>query len=111
MANQPTIKKILGAAHAQNLLFPSAEENKCLIGYVNTANYLLFLLKQAEGQGLDNEQINKRSGFHINTIKIYMRVLVSLGYVTRSEASNRSPTGEGGLKAVWALKKQITKED
>lgn len=104
MANEPRIKKILTQAHAQKLLSPSSEENPCLLGTINTANSLLFLLQQAEGQGLDNEQIGKCSGLHINTIKMYMRALLFLGYVSRSEVENNK--GEGAHKAVWAIKQE-----
>jgi predicted ArsR family transcriptional regulator len=104
VADEPKIKEILTQAHAQNLLFPSSEDNTCLLATINTANHLLFLLSKAQGQGLDVEQISKRSQLHPNTCKVFLRVLVELGYVSRSEAANKSPIGAGGLKAVWHLK-------
>jgi len=107
MANQPKMKEILTQAHAQNLLSPSAEKNECLSRHINTANYLLFLLKESNGQGLDNEQFQKRSGLHINTIKVYLRCLNSLGYASRFESANRSPKKEGALKAVWFYKEHL----
>lgn len=104
MANEKKIKIVLSQAHDQNLIAPSSKENPCLLQTINTANSLLFLLEQSQGQGLDNEQLEKRSGLNLNTIKVYMRVLVVLGYVVRTEAANKSPIKAGGLKAVWHLK-------
>jgi hypothetical protein len=101
VANQIQIQQILSIAHNQRFIVPSSEDNPCFLGTINTANHLLFLLKQAEGHGLDNEQLAKRSGFHVNTIKVYMRALSLLGYVFRSESANRSPIKEGARKAVW----------
>jgi len=103
MAKQIEIQRILAQAHAQNLIVPSSEDNPCFLATINTANHFLFLLKQAEGQGLDNEQMSKRLGLHINTIKVYLRALYFLGYVSRSESPNRSSNGGGANKAVWSL--------
>lgn len=101
MANQRTIQRVLAEAHAQNLIFPSSTSNPCLLGIINTANNCLYLLEQSQGQGLDNEQLVTRSNLNLNTVKVYMRALASLGYISRTELNN--DRGQGAHKVVWAI--------
>ena len=103
MANQRTIQKVLAQAHAQNLIALSSINNSCLLEIINTANRLLFLLEQSQGQGLDNEQLACRSLLHVNTVKTYMRALANLGYISRSEVKN--DRGSGAHKIIWAISK------
>jgi hypothetical protein len=105
MANQTQAQIILPLAQKQGLLLPSKEFNPCLHASINSANLLLYYLAQAEGHGLDVEQIFKRSQLHPNTCKVFLRVLVDLGLVLRTTGKNRSFKGEGTAKAVWSYRK------
>jgi len=104
MADQTQAQIILPLAQKQGLLKPNKIFNPCFHASINSANLLLYYLAQAEGQGLDVQQISKRSELHPNTCKVFLRVLVELGYVSRLESPNKSPIGSGGLKAVWYIK-------
>jgi hypothetical protein len=104
MANQTQVQIILSLAQKQGFLLPSKVFNTCFHASINSANLLLYYLAQAEGQGFDLKQISKRSQLNPNTCKVFLRVLVDLGYVSRVESPNKSPIGAGKLKAVWFLK-------
>jgi hypothetical protein len=101
MANQTQVQIILPLAQKQGLLLPSKVFNPCLHNSINSANCLLYHLSQAKGQGLDVHEISRRSQLNPNTCRVFLRVLLDLGYVSRIESPNKSPIGEGKLKAVW----------
>jgi hypothetical protein len=109
MANQIQAQIILPLAKKQGLLLPSNVFNPCLHNSINSANLLLYYLAQAKSHGLDVQQISQRSQLHPNTCKVFLRVLVALGYLCRVPSPNKSPIGAGGLKTVWFYREEKVK--
>jgi len=77
MADEYFIQEMLTEAHKQKLL--NGKQNPILIETVNHANLIIIFLKNEEG--LSTEQIAHRVGFHVNTVRIFLRVLKSLKVV------------------------------
>lgn len=92
------LRRILPQAHKQRLLCPTTVVNECLVPSINTANLLLYLLQEAQENGLSSQQIAHRSSLHFNTCNCYLRELVGLGYVERIA---------DGQEVTWFLKSKV----
>jgi|GEM_PF-3741423 len=86
--DQNKLALVLCSAQERSLIFPSAIPNPAFSDSLNTANYLLYLIKQAGISGLDTEQLISRSSLAFNTVRVFMRELVRLGYVVKQLPSN-----------------------
>jgi hypothetical protein len=93
VADELRVKHILDLAHKQGLLKPSKDTNECWVDPVNTANYLLFLLRRADIQGFSTSQLINRSGLNKNTCLIYLRKLTNLGYLKKEKLAKE--------EAIW----------
>lgn len=51
------LKRILPQAHEQRLLRPTTVVNECLVSSINTANFLLSLLQEAQENGLSSQEV------------------------------------------------------
>lgn len=93
MADEYFIEAMLTEAHKQKLL--NGKQNPILIETVNHANLIINFLKNEEG--LSTEQIARRVGFHVNTVRIFLRVLKSLKVVESFRQQ-----GDGQIK-YWRI--------
>ncbi|MBE9053679.1 hypothetical protein IQ243_25420 [Nostocales cyanobacterium LEGE 11386] len=89
------IASIIPQAYQQGLLKPIRKPNVCLTDSLNQANFLLWLLEEADGNGLSTSQITQRSGLHENTCKCYLREFVKIGLVQKQKQYQD--------EAVWYL--------
>jgi len=87
------LDRVLPQAQIQRLLQPTNIENICLVSTINTANKLLYLIK--ERKELATSQIAHYSGLNANTCKCYLRKLVELGWIEKSRASADS------VESLW----------
>jgi len=94
MAKSQEIKEILLSAFSLSLIEAREKPAPCLSDYLNRANFLLFLLAKERGKGMSTAKLSQRSGLHINTVRVYLRSLVELGYVKRTAI---------GREAVWSV--------
>ena len=83
--NPEELVRVLLQARQQGLLKPSAEENICFSKYLNTANYLLFLLEQAGRAGLSTSQVSSKLDFRQNTSRCYLRELENIGLIAQQK--------------------------
>lgn len=98
MADSIRVKQILTQAKKKNYLKPTTEEDECLSGYINTGNYILYLLQKAGENGLSTSQVEHHSKLNLNTCKVYLREFVRLGFVTRRK---------DGIYAIWRFKNGV----
>jgi hypothetical protein len=82
MSNNKEVLLVLQEGKNQNLIKPCFTYNICLVPQINTANQILYLIKENNNE-IDLEQIKPKLVLHINTIKVYMSVLTKLKYIER----------------------------
>jgi hypothetical protein len=82
MSNNKQVLVILEQAKNQNLIKPCLTYDICLVPQINTANQILYLIKENNNQ-IYLEEIKPKLVLHINTIKVYMSVLTKLKYIER----------------------------
>jgi hypothetical protein len=97
MADNIKIAEIVSLGKRRGYIKPKDEADICLSDYINTANYLLFLLERAEEMGLSTSQIVARSGLNANTCKLYLRQLMLLGLIRKHHEIQN-------LEAIWIFK-------
>lgn len=94
MANESYIHDLLIEAEEKGHLEPREDRDRCLAESINTANYFLYLIKEAGMAGLDNRQLENRTKMNINTCKIYCRVLSKMKKISKSKE---------GIIVIWRL--------
>lgn len=95
------IVRIIPQAYQQGLLKPTRKPNICLTDSLNQANFFLWVLEQADGNGLSTSQITQRSGLHENTCKCYLREFVKIGLVQKQKEYHN--------EAIWSLIQNTSK--
>lgn len=86
MADEHFIEDILRQASDKKLLKPLSEPDSCSIDTINYANLILYTLlsyhlKAETQEGLSTEEVADQTEIHINTARIYLRVLNRLKFV------------------------------
>ena len=96
MADDKKVFSILKEAKKQGLIKPSQVTKLCFVSYINTANHILFQIKENSEEQLSTEEIIKRTELNSNTCKIYLRTLEKLNFINRVKFENTK-------KTVWKI--------
>lgn len=96
--NSKKLFEIVPIALDYGLIHPTGFHNPCLHNSLNNLNYFLWVLQQAGINGLHTSQVQKKTGFDLNTCKIYLRVLVKIGFARRERYARE--------EAIWYFVKK-----